>query len=202
MALTSHSELEVERQKVLAEAIFAPIMAVDTETNGEDIRDGRGLCIGISVAFRNVKGKLVGSYFPVAHEKDNVSPEIREQLKALLLSREKLIMHNRKFDIPSLATAGIAVPRSISQYCTMIMAHMLNENVPKSLDWLSKNELKKEGKLKGPEWELMFNLYGWSAKFPSSIMHEYATEDALLTLELFEKLYPYFVKAGFDGNQL
>jgi hypothetical protein len=82
------------------------------------------------------------------------------------------------------------------------MAHMLNENIPKGLDWLAKNALKEPGKNKPPEWEFMFAMYGWSPKFPASIMALYACEDAVLAYKLFEHLYPHFLESGFDGSEM
>lgn len=84
----------------------------------------------------------------------------------------------------------------------MLMAHMLNENIPKGLDWLVRNELKGSGKNKPPMWEAMFTIYGWSPNFPAEIMALYAGDDAVWCLKLYERLLPYFVKSGFDGSAM
>lgn len=179
--------------------MFAEVLAVDTETNGKDCRDGRGFCIGISIAYR-YDGKVEAAYYPVAHTKNNIPPEMFEKLKSIILSRRVRVYHNAKFDIVSLATADIDVSKLL-YYCTMLMVHMMNENLmSKGLDYLSKALLKKEGKLKGPDWEWAFKLFGWSPDFPSEIMDRYATGDAVDCLELFEGGYPEFKKAGFDGE--
>lgn len=197
--LKTHEELNVHRERVLANAMFAEVLAVDTETNGQDIRDGRGFCIGISIAYR-YNDKVEAAYYPVAHEVNNIPSEMFEQLKHIILSRRVRVFHNAKFDIASLATAGIDVSKLL-YYCTMLMTHMMNENLmSKGLDFLSKTLLKKPGKLKGPDWEWAFKLFGWSPKFPSEIMDRYATGDAVDCLEIFEGGYPAFKKVGFDGE--
>jgi hypothetical protein len=199
MGVSSPSKL-VSPAEFLAHALLANTIAVDTETNGKDVRDGTGFCIGISAAVK-VNGTYYSAYFPVAHTKDNVDEEIKKSLFQIIRTRERVIFHNAKFDIISLRTAGYTYG-FVRYYCTMLMAHMLNENIPKGLDWLARNELKEPGKNKPPEWELMFTLYGWSPKFPAHIMALYAGEDAVLTLKLFERLYPYFVESGFDGRKM
>lgn len=193
---TSQSKL-VTPEEFLPYALLCNTMAVDTETNAQDIRDGRGFAIGISAAV-NHNGVYYNAYFPVAHTKHNVSEDIKANLFDIIRTRQRIIFHNAKFDLVSMKTAGYKY-EYIRWYCTMLMAHMLNENKPKGLDWLAKNVLHVEGKNKPPMWEAMFTIYGWSPDFPAEIMALYAGEDAVLALQLFERMYPYFVKSGFDG---
>jgi hypothetical protein len=180
-------------------------MSVDTETTDAektDLRDGTGFAYGISAAV-HLNNAYYATYFPVAHTKGNIDDTTKLALFNLIATRERIIFHNAKFDIVALQTTGFKAKFGIGgirYYCTMLMAHMLNENVPKSLDWLAKQELKEAGKNKPPDWELMFAIYGWSPDFPANVMAKYATEDAVLALKLFEKLYPYFVESGFDGS--
>jgi DNA polymerase III epsilon subunit-like protein len=196
--LISNEELQKQRSATLSCALADPFLVIDTETNAEDIRDGRGFCIGISIA-AEYKGEIKGAYFPVAHTEDNIPDAQKTILFNIIKSRRRLGYHNAKFDIPSLATAGLDV-FDIPFYCTMIMCHMLNENKPKGLDWLIKNELHlPDGKVKDPVWQAMFNIYGWSPDFPARAMSKYATEDAIRTRMLFNLIYPFFVEAGFDG---
>jgi hypothetical protein len=194
-----YPSVRIEPEEFLSKAVLAEVMAVDTETNGKDIRDGRGYAIGISAAVF-VDGTFYSAYFPVAHTKDNVSDDLKKNL-FWLISTRIIIFHNAKFDMPSLATAGYDLGY-VRWYCTMMMSHFLNENIPKGLDWLAKNELKEPGKNKPPEWEFMFAMYGWSPDFPALIMALYAAEDAVLTLKLFFRAYPSFVKSGFDGSEM
>lgn len=199
MSLSSKSEL-VNPTEFLSYALLCDTMAVDTETNGKDIRDGTGFATGISAAVK-LNGTYFSSYFPVAHTKGNVDEVTKQLLFDVIKTRERVIFHAAKFDIISLRTAGYTLG-FIRYYCTMLMAHMLNENKPKGLDWLSKNVLGEDGKNMPPEWVLMHAIYGWSPDFPAEVMALYAGEDAVLALKLFERMYPYFVKSGFDGSQV
>lgn len=199
--LASFPSETVEPNELLSIAMLCNVMAVDTETNGKDIRDGRGFAIGIScTVFQNQT--FYSAYFPVAHTENNVSEETKQFLFNIIRTRSAIVFHEAKFDLVSLKTAGYT-GGFVRWYCTLRMAHMLNENLPNyGLDWLARNELKEAGKNKPIEWQVMFSVYGWSPDFPARIMGLYACEDTVLTLKLFFKLYPYFVKSGFDGSEM
>jgi len=179
-------------------------MALDTETTDiekTDIRDGSGFAYGISAAVL-YNGTYYSAYFPVAHTKDNVSDEIKQNLFDIIRTRQKIVFHNAKFDLVSMETTGYR-GGYIRWYDTMRMAHMLNENIGRyDLDWLARNELREPGKNKPPVWEFMFQIHGWHPDFPAEVMALYASEDAVLTLKLFFRLYPFFVKSGFDGSEM
>ncbi|MFE1145226.1 3'-5' exonuclease family protein [Streptomyces rochei] len=198
MSLSSASEVMLKPHEFLAKAVFSKVMSVDTETNGHDIRDGRGYCVGISAAI-NENGIYYHSYFPVAHYQDNISDETKSNLYDLIATRI-IPFHNAKFDLESLRTAGY--PGKFHKwYCTMMMAHFLNENVPSlSLDWLSKNELKNPGKVK-KDYKGIWAM-GLGNMIPVAEIELYAGIDTVRTLQLFERLHPYFVKAGFDGDPM
>jgi ribonuclease D len=187
----------ISKSEILPKLITASDVAVDTETDGKDVRTQEGICIGISVAIKE-RDEVFSSYFPLNHTKGNVEDETKKLLFDLLCTKKRIIFHNAKFDLESLETVGLNL-KHIKWYCTLLMAHMLNENKPKSLDWLSKNVLGREGKKKSELWEALFKIYGWSRVFPVEVMCEYASVDAEETLLLFYKFYPYFVKSGFDG---
>jgi DNA polymerase I-like protein with 3'-5' exonuclease and polymerase domains len=195
----SHSliseETYLKPTEFLSRAMLANVMAVDTETNGLDIRDGTGFCVGISTAIA-MSGVYYYSYFPVAHYMDNIDEQTRELLFNLISTRDKIVMHNAKFDLVSLSTAGFK-GEFIRWYCTLMMAHFLNENVPKGLDWLSRNELKNPGKVK-KDFTGIWRM-GLGHMIPVAEMELYAGIDSVRTLQLFERLYPRFVKSGFDG---
>jgi hypothetical protein len=197
LRVTSTSKL-VSPEEFLPIALLCDTMAVDTETNGGDVRDGTGFCVGISVAVL-YNNTYYSAYFPVAHHEDNVSEEIKQSLFQIIASRKRIVFHNAKFDLESLDTAGY-IHGFIRWYDTMLMAHMLNENIPKGLDWLAKNELKEPGKVKkdfGPIWRMKMGHF-----IPVAEIELYAGTDTELTLKLFYRLYPYFVKSGFDGSEV
>ena len=77
-------------------------LAIDTETNGEDVRDGRGFCMGVSIAAR-IDGDLIGYYFPFRHiTGGNLDRSVLSLLKEVVESAVTLVFHNAKFDIVSL----------------------------------------------------------------------------------------------------
>lgn len=194
--ISRSKEIQVSPNEFLSMALVANTMAVDTETNGGDIRDGTGFCVGISAAI-NRNGDYYFTYVPVAHYQDNVDDGTKDLFFQLINSRDILVMHNAKFDLDSFLTAGLEI--KTRWYCTMMMAHFLNENVPKGLDWLSKNELGNEGKVSKDFRSI------WKMKMghmiPVAEMELYAGIDTVRTLQLFERLYPYFVESGFDGKR-
>lgn len=205
MAVDSYQfDFNTNFETAMMDCVTFRYTAVDTETSGLFIRDGRSHCMGVSVAGRNplFDNVLRSHYFPVAHSRNNLSPENKKALYEWLLSHNEskpLIFHNSKFDRVSLATVDMDIGDTF-YYDTMIMAHMINENWPsKRLDWLSKNVLGRTGKRKPPIWEAMFALHGWTPSFPPEVMAIYATGDAEETLYLVEHFLPEFKRQGFDG---
>lgn len=184
-------------------AMLDPWLALDTETTGKDIRSGEGYCVGISAACK-YEEKIYTAYFPIRHYEDNVDDKIKDLLIGLIKSRLKLFMHNVKFDLVSLETAGFNVNELPKWYCTMRMAHMLNENLNMNqygLDWLAQNELKIPGKDTQHDFRPIWRM-GMGHMIPVGEIEEYAARDAGLLYLLFEHLYPLFVKSGFDGSEV
>ena len=177
----------------------AEYVAVDTETNGADIRDGSGYCQGVSVSFHvSHTAPPLSCYLPFRHTRDNLDKLCLAQLKEALESASILIFHNAKFDLVSLKTLGIDYQGKF--YDTMLMAHWIDENIlNKSLDSLSKMYCGNEGKKISPHFAGILDIYGW-ADMPSKEIVEYAANDALITLELFDTLYPEFRLQEFDGE--
>ena len=171
-------------------------LAVDTESNGRDVRDGRGYCVGISIAYRDSFGQVISKYFPFRHRgSGNFGPSVLEELRHLLQSAPGLVFHNAKYDIVSLSTLGIQVP-SGRWFCTMIMAHLINENFPfsKSLDECVKAYVGEGyGKEMSQSMKDTINAFGWEFISADEMMH-YAETDAVITYLLFLKLKPLFDK--------
>jgi DNA polymerase I-like protein with 3'-5' exonuclease and polymerase domains len=188
----------LEPSEFLTKAIPIGVMAVDTETTGGDIRDGRGYCVGISAAVRD-NDTYYHSYFPVAHHEGNVSDETKELLFQVIMSRT-IVFHNAKFDLTSMETAGYS-GKYMKWYCTLMMAHFLNENEPKGLDYLSKRLLGVYGKEDNQKFKGMWAM-NLGHLIPVAEMKFYAGIDTVRTLQLYYRMYPYFVKSGFDGDQV
>src|SRR5258708_2472473 len=84
-------------------------------------------------------------------------------------------------------------------YDTMLMVHMINENLSdKSLDSCSKF-YGGEGKAKSDVQRSIERNFGWEF-VPVWMMSEYSEIDALRTLELFERVLPEFNRQGFNGK--
>lgn len=170
------------------------VIALDTEgTNIEqDYRDGRGYGIGLSITLRVSNEELVGGYYPFRHPKGNLSDDERFRLsRAIENFRGWFVFHNAKHDLVALHTMGIDYKGKF--YCTLLMAHLLNETLPysKSLDacvqfYLGKDEHKDDAELKA----VVAGLQGQWHLVPVEFMAKYATHDTALTYRLFEVLAP------------
>lgn len=170
-------------------------LAIDTETNGADVRDGRGKLIGTSLAWRDTDG-MNSIYLPFNHNSNsNFDFEPFKAPLQHILNTKRVIFHNAKFDLVSLGTVGLDTSHT-KFFDTMILAHLVDENNPiggKGLDVLCKYYLKKPGKSKSKEQETIEKLLGWGY-VPPEFMSPYAVKDTISTLELFEFLTPKLVQ--------
>lgn len=176
-------------------------LAVDTETTGLLMRDGRDHMQGLSICYKE-GSRYYGFYFPFRHQfGENYPKELLFELRDLIESAPTLTFHNAKFDIVVLSTVGIKV-KTGQWICTMMMAHLINENFPrsKSLDNCAKAYLP-EGVSKTMPEEMRSIVdakgLGWSY-VSSELMFEYARQDPIVTYVLREKLWPLFQKENLD----
>jgi len=180
----------------------AEYVALDTETTINDLRDGRGYCLGSSVSFpfeTEIQRGRMSTYLPFKHALgDNYGPVHLAKLKEVVEKQNCIIFHNAPHDLFSLRTLGINYRGKF--YDTLLMAHMVNENWPsKALDWLTQNVLGADGKLREPAFKDFIKKFGWNG-LPSNLVYEYAVHDSDMTLDLFEYLLPMFIEQGFDGE--
>lgn len=183
----------------MANAQGRPIF-LDTETNGEKINDGRGVCMGTSFAYKDrSSGMVVGRYFPLYHAYgSNLNSEGRDAVRDVIVSAPSLTAHNAKFDLESLLTVGIEYKGPWN--CTMVWAHLLNENWPraKSLDSCCAHYLG-EGFQKRISPELSYYTNKNNPKWgdiPSHIIDEYATYDAINGFNLAAVLWKKMREEG------
>ena len=172
------------------------LIALDTETTGTSKTDE---IIGVSFCAEESKGiyvilsewvqdKLV--YYP-----ENISL-IKDVLKSLV--NKKLIMHNAIFDC-IMIESYLKISLINSVYCdTMVLAHLLDENRPKGLKELGvyffgedadkekKEMIESIQKNGGSTTKSKYELY----KADSELIGNYGAKDAILTLKLYNKLYP------------
>jgi len=152
-------------------------LAVDTEGYAPNI-------LGISIAHPALRSM----YFPVGHREDvNVDEETAELIRRVLTSVPYRIFHNAGHDL-------VALPYlfDLPFVCTMIMAHMVDENVmSKGLDYLHKYYCGGEGKEMHPLMASIIKSMGWEF-VPYALMYFYAQRDALITMELFLEILPKY----------
>ena len=175
-----------------------PYIGLDTESNGEDIRDGRGYGKGISIAIRTPIA-VYTTYFPYRHpvEPDGSSHDIahneRAKLKEFLESYKGwLYIHNAKFDLESLRTLGITYTGKF--LCTLKASQLVNENLPYSRELNGCIKMYCPGvehKKETDYFKRALAHFGWGG-LPYSVIHEYAAHDAALHLMLGEVLAEKF----------
>jgi 3'-5' exonuclease len=161
---------------LLESSLVFKCLAVDTEGYAPNI-------LGISIC----TPALQSMYFPVGHKEDiNIDNETNTLLQHVLRTVPFRIMHNAGHDILALPSIF-----DLPFICTMIMGHMVNENImSKGLDYMSKF-YGGPGKKMDPLMESIVKTMGWDY-IPYALMDAYADNDALITMELFLKLLPMY----------
>lgn len=183
-----------EFESYIERATNSEVLAVDTEGYFEfnnkllDVSQ----CTGLSFA-----GAGFETYLPFNHwGKDNIPGEWQSTVIKMVSGHKRLIMHNAKHDLNALGKLGINVQ---SFYCTMVMTHMVDENIPnKGLDYVSRMAGGMP-KARPDIMQKMIDVMGW-AYVPADMMYSYAANDARITYDYFQWLYPQFREQGFDGE--
>jgi DNA polymerase I len=174
------------------------VLAIDTETNAMDPRDpGNDFkLLGVSTSFEGVS-----EYFPLGHLAHNYSFwAVKQSVQRLVSDADVVVFHNAKFDLPVLQRGLDLDLWKTNWYCTLLMAHFLDENLAYrggyGLDNLASTYLGKN-KVKDPSMRDFIDGPGW-AFVPVWMIAPYAKQDADLTKELFLYLYDSFRRSGFD----
>lgn len=169
-------------------------VAIDVETNARDVRfDPLFRVLGVSWA--NSEGNY--GYIHLGRSRDDrgLLALSLQKVSSLVASASRYVFHHAKFDLLCLRRLGFDL-RLDSWFDTMLMAHMLDENLPnKGLDYLGKLYFN-EGKEKDEEFTRFVECFGWEF-LPEWMIKPYAIQDARLTLKLFDYLYPKFVEHGY-----
>ena len=166
---------------------------LDTESNGQSLKDERGHSIGISVDY-SIDGEYGYSYyFPFRHKVDNLSLSYRDGIKDLIeTSGKEVVAHHARHDILALESLGIKIP-GLQFRCTMLLAHDVDENeLSYKLDYLSK-KLGLPGKARDKHFDNCIKLLGWDG-IPPSEMAEYASTDASLLRPMMDHYLPIYEK--------
>ncbi len=160
-------------------------IAVDTETSGLNVRDGRDYFMGFCF---DVPG--LASYIPFRHTSDNVGFRWIDPIVQILQSKP-LIWHHRKFDMHSVKTIGIdPLLFKGPQYCTMVAARLLdNEMYSYELDSLCKQWIPGLSKHQKEEVKGLGQAIGFD-KIPAAMYREYGPVDAHITRRLRDYIWP------------
>lgn len=188
----------VEFQQFLAFANLPQVkyLHVDTESNGQPLKDGRGHAIGLSIDICYDGTNAFSYYFPFRHRTEgNLDFSYRDKLKELIESKPT-IAQNTRFDILSLKTLGIEMGFDFED--TMLLAHNVDENLfGYGLDQLAKG-LGYDGKAKEKHFDKAVQLFGWDG-LPVDFMGDYAAVDASLLRPIFNHYKPIY-DAEDDSN--
>ncbi len=169
-------------------------IAIDLETKDPELKlmgsgsvTGRGKIVGVAVAVEGWSG-----YYPIAHEGGG-NMDIRMVLKwfqDVLNTPATKIFHNAMYDVCFIRAAGLKINGTIVD--TMIAGSLVDENrfrydlgsMGRDYVGKGKNEavLKETAELWGidPKSEMY--------KLPAMYVGEYAEQDAVLTLQLWQKM--------------
>ena len=180
------------------------IIAIDTETHDPNIKSlgpggfrKDGKLVGISIA----TDSGYNEYFPIAHEGGGNlnNDQVVDFIDKLLKLKKKLVFANALYDMEWLNShdSRLAFTKHHSIYDIQAIEHLLDENKLKySLESLSQYYLKKSKYEAELEQAIQFN-FGKKAKVKENLwklhansVREYAKEDALLTLQIFQKQLP------------
>ena len=180
------------------------IIAIDTETHDPNLKSlgpggfrKDGKLVGISIA----TDSGYNEYFPIAHEGGGNlnNDQVVDFIDKLLKLKKKLVFANALYDMEWLNShdSRLAFTKHHSIYDIQAIEHLLDENKLKySLESLSQYYLKKSKYEAELEQAIQFN-FGKKAKVKENIwklhansVREYAKEDALLTLQIFQKQLP------------
>ncbi len=168
-------------------------IAIDLETRDPNLKSlgpgyirGDGEVVGVSIACEGF-----ADYFPFAHESGFNFPKKRvlDFVRDVVSEQQNKVFHNAGYDVGWLKNEGITVQGRIID--TMVVAPLIDENQ----FWYSLNALGRqyvnEGKTEGEliqaaeEWGLDPKAEMW--RLPSAYVGTYATQDAALTLKLWNR---------------
>jgi DNA polymerase I-like protein with 3'-5' exonuclease and polymerase domains len=179
-------------------------IAIDLETKDPNIMDKGpgwatkdGEIIGVAIAVDGWKG-----YYPIRHETGfNHDPRVVfDWLNEMLSGEGEKIAHNATYDFGWLEAEGVKWNGRIID--TMIAAPLINENkYSYSLNAVSKEylaESKNEFLLNETAAQWGVNPKSEMYKIPSQYVGEYAEQDAVLCLKLWDRLKPEITQQDLE----
>jgi len=179
--LLNNTNIETE----INQAVKAPYIAIDTETI--DLEDKS--IVGYSFAYMK-NNKIYAHYVPISHKYiTNVNRDLAIRCIKKLMEKN-VIMHNAPFDLEVLYYFADINYDNVKVDDTLIIAHLLDERRRCGLKTLALMELG----YKMTEFKELCGIgkkrIPFSEVRDANAIHQYASDDARYTLELFNKLYP------------
>jgi DNA polymerase-1 len=179
----------------------------DCETTGLDMSAevmGFGICTEESKSYY----VILHRWNTQTNKIDYASPEMMAEAKALItdLQDKQLVEHNGLFD-SSIAESYFKVPLIKSLHtCTMVLAHLLNENRKIGLkelakEYLGEDSLKEQEEMKA---SVLANGGTWTKKAKEMykadpyLLAKYGAKDPWLTREIFYILIEDLVAQGLE----
>ena len=169
-------------------------IAIDLETRDPDLIKkgsgaiiGNGEVIGIAVATAHYKG-----YFPIAHEGGGNMDrkKVLEWFKEILNTTSTKIFHNAMYDVCWIRSMGLKIEGKIVD--TMIAGSLVDENRFRyDLGSLGRDYVgigKNEAVLKETAAHWGIDHKAEMYKLPAMYVGEYAEQDAVLTLKLWQEM--------------
>ena len=166
-------------------------IAIDLETRDPNLKEkgpgyirGDGEIVGISVACDGY-----ADYFHFAHETGFNFPKkkVLEFTKDIVSGNSDKIFHNAMYDVGWLRQAGVDVKGRVID--TMVVAPLINENMywytlnALGIEYLQEGKSEAELRQAAEEWGIDPKAEMW--RLPSAYVGTYATQDAALTLKLW-----------------
>lgn len=181
-----------EFEKHLVQARKASVLTIDTEGT---LNHPHSQTWGISTSAGGV-----GDYFAFNHRLgSNLPQEWLPELIEVIQNHPCLNFHHAKHDLRSLRNLGLNIEKVKKFYCTMLMAHMNDENrFSKELDYLCQMH-GLERKRKSELQDNIVKAFGWDY-IPVEVIRPYGQNDAYITEDLHYKELPDFQSQGFDGE--
>jgi len=169
-------------------------IAIDLETRDPDLKSkgsgaiiGNGEVVGIAVAVEGWKG-----YYPIAHEAgpNMEKKKVLEWFSHVCETPATKIFHNAMYDVSWIRHLGIKINGLIID--TMIASSLIDENrfsyTLNSMSWKYLSKGKNEALLNKAAKERGLDPKADMWRLPAMEVGSYAEQDAVLTLELWQKL--------------
>ncbi len=176
------ADTEEKRKKLVASLKKQKAFCMDIETSALSAKSSD--IVGIAFCVE----PHTGTYVPIPEERDEALAILEEFRPVLEAAEIGTIGHNLKYDLLVLRWHGIRVEGPI--YDTMLAAHLTEPDMRINMDFLAQAIL-------GYKPRSIADLIGEKGKEQKSMREvrvedvaEYATEDADITLQLWEKLKP------------